>query len=181
MCFFKDIEEYDSDPYASALKLKVMLEENNIINEKQNTAPVLGFSASVPYDTDNKKMEDWTLGLSLDFSPLFSSLTGHNLKRAEIGLESARTVYEAYLEQKQFLKAQYDSIFSDYEKQINKTYALIEKYELQANDKAQQLEQGIITKLDYESEKIRLDNCRLTYESLILNVWLYEVLREFAL
>ncbi|MBO4639968.1 MAG: TolC family protein [Treponema sp.] len=181
LCFFKDIAEYDSDPYAAALKLKVMLEENNIINEKQNTAPVLGFSASVPYDTDNKKMEDWTLGLSLDFSPLFSSLTGHNLKRAEIGLESARTVYEAYLEQKQFLKAQYDSIFSDYEKQINKTYALIEKYELQVNDKAQQLEQGIITKLDYESEKIRLDNCRLTYESLILNVWLYEVLREFAL
>ncbi len=181
LCFFKDIAEYDSDPYAVSLKLKVLLEENNITNEKQNNAPVLGFSASVPYDTDNKKIEDWTLGLSLDFSPLFSSLTGHNLKRAEIGLESARAVYEAYLEQKQCLKSQYDSILTDYEKQINKTNELIEKYQLQVNDKAQQLEQGIITKLDYESEKIRLENCRLTFESLLLNVWLYKVLCEFTL
>lgn len=179
--FYKAIAEYDSDPYAAALKLKIMLEENNIINEKQNNAPVLGFSAIVPYDTDNKKIGDWTLGLSIDFSPLFSSLTGHNLKRAEIGLQSARAVYEAYLEQKQFLKSQYDSILTDYEKQINKTNELIEKYQLQVNDKAQQLEQGIITKLDYESEKIRLENCRLTFESLLLNVWLYKVLREFAL
>ena len=179
--FYKDISEYDSDPYAAALKLKAMLEENNIINEKQNNAPVLGLSASVPYDTDNKKMGDWTLGLSLDFSPLFSSLAGSNLKRVEIGMESARAVYEAYIEQKQFLIAQYDLILIDYEKQINKTNELIEKYELQVNDKAQQLEQGIITKLDYESEKIRLDNCRLTYESLQLNVWLYKVLREFSL
>ncbi len=179
--FYKAIAEYDSDPYAAALKLKIMLEENNIINEKQNNAPVLGISASVPYNTDNKKLGDWTLGISIDFSPLFSSLTGHNLKRAEIGLQSARAVYEAYLEQKQFLKSQYDSILTDYEKQINKTNELIEKYQLQVNDKAQQLEQGIITRLDYESEKIRLENCRLTFESLLLNVWLYKVLRELTL
>lgn len=179
--FYKAIAEYDSDPYAAALKLKVMLEENNIINEKQNNAPVLGFSASVPYDTDNDKIGDWTLGLSIDFSPLFSSLTGRNLERAEIGLQSARAVYEAYLEQKQFLKTQYDAILTVYEKQIIKTNELIEKYQLQVSDKAQQLEQGIITRLDYESEKIRLENCRLTFESLLLNVWLYKVLREFTL
>lgn len=179
--FYKDIAEYDSDPYTAALKLKIMLEENNIINEKQNGAPVLGISASVPYNTDNKKLGDWTLGISIDFSPLFSSLIGCNLKRAEIGLQSARAIYEAYLEQKCFLREQYNSILSDYEKQINETNELIEKYKLQVNDKAQQLEQGIITKLDYESEKIRLDNCRLTFESLLLNVWLYKVLREFTL
>ena len=177
---FKLVAEYDKDPYSISLELKIKLAENNIINSKQNGAPVLCFSAAVPVDIENKKADDWTFGVSLDFSPLFSSFIAHNQKRAELELQKARIAYSTYLAQKEFIKEQYGNVIAAYEQQLKELYDLIAKSEVQLHEISQQLKKGAITQLDYENEKVRLDNYKLTYDNLRLYKWLYEVLREFT-
>ena len=95
-------------------------------------------------------------------------------------MQKARIAYSAYLAQKEFIKEQYGNVITAYEQQLKELSDLIAKCEVQLHAISQQLEKGTITQLDYENEKLRLDNYKLTYDNLRLYKWLYEVLREFT-
>lgn len=173
---FKEKTGYDKDPTELSLELKIKLAENNIILTKQNGAPQICLSASVPYNKENEKFNNFSFGISLDFSPLFSSLAEQNDKLAKLELQKAKDSYNSYIIQKQFQKERYALVFSKYEEQIKDIKTLISKYEIQLQDTLEQFSQGAITQLEYENEKIRLENCYITYNNLCLELWFYKII-----
>lgn len=179
--FFQEEGEYYKDPYYNSLELKIKLAENDIVNLKQTGAPVLSLSAAVPIDIEKREPGDWTFGISVDFSHLFSAVSAYNERRAKIELQKSKNAFSSYLIQKEFLKEQYENIITSYGQQLEKLSVLISKYEVQLQEFIQQLKKGAITQFDFENEKLRLENYKLTYENLRLSKWLYEIMRWFVL
>ncbi len=168
------------DPFEASLQLSIQIIENNIISSKQKGAPALCVSAVVPFDIDNKKPGEWTLNLSLDVSPFFSSIAEHNIAKEQLDLQSSRNTYYSYVTKKNFLKKQYELFVHNYDIKIETLATLISNYEKELNDTLIQFEKGAVSQIDYETKRVYLENYHLTYESLIYYSLLYKILIFFV-
>ncbi len=177
------------DPLEESYKLKIELLKTNHTLEKQASAPTLSLSVQPSWSFDPKKQDEWkeawkdassssswsaTIGVNL--SPLFSASISKNEQQYELSYQATENSLNAYITQKEFVLQQYKTILDNYKIQLEEISKLYNTGNLELKDLESQLSAGAISELDFDSVKVRVENCRLNMELIELYVWLYEVL-----
>lgn len=191
----KEMDELSSlfsDPLNEQYILQIeMLKNENILN-KQNNAPTLNISIVPQWNLETQKKEEWkdawdlkgpsnwTTALSLDFSPLISSSIKNTSKQNDIEIDNILVSYEAYKNQKEFVKGQYEKLIQSFEKQREEVITLYDKAVLEERDLNLQVQKGAISSLDYESNVCQLNNCKLSKDCVEIYIWLYKILLELV-
>lgn len=184
---FVDVE---NDPLKAIYELKIDMLKTSRILEKQSSAPTLNLSIepnwSLPvvkkadwkdaWSSDDKVSPTWTASVSVNLSPLLSAAVKHNKKQYEINYEIAQKSYEGYLQQKTFVKTQYQALYDNYLKQNESVTKLLESGLVELKDYKELYFSGAISKLDYDSVKTRVENCKLNKDCIALQEKLYEFL-----
>lgn len=178
-----------SDPLEKSYRLKIEILETNRTLEKQSSAPTLSFSIQPTWSFELKKQNEWkdawkdldspsswTAMISVDLSPLLSASVNKKKKQYELNYETAENIYNAYITQKSFLLEQYKSILDEYKAQLKEITNLYNTECLELQDLETQYIIGAISKLDFDSVKVRVENCGLNVEIIEFYVWLYEFL-----
>ena len=195
---FEDNEKYlstsffddeDTDPLEETYKLKLEILKSSRVTEKQAGAPVLNLSLQPEFDLKATKKEDWqkawddmdspgkwTFGIGLDLSSMISGLASQNKKKYQIEYKTALESYNLYLEGRKFILQQYEGLLQQYLNQQERINFLYDSGLKELSDYKIQFEKGEISKFDYESARVRVENCRLKKESINSYVWLYELL-----
>ena len=78
-------------------------------------------------------------------------------------------------------KKQYKKLFELYTKQLEEIKKIYENQQIELLDVQEQYELGVISKLDYDSLRIRIENCNLNLQINELYVCLYELLQKIGL
>ncbi len=179
-----------SDPLEESYKLKMELLKTNHALEKQSSAPALSLSVQPSWPFDPKKQEDWndscspsswsaTIGINL--SPLLSASVGIKEQQYELNCQAAENSFNAYIIQKKFVLQQYKTILDNYKAQFEEISNLYKAGSAELKDLESQFSAGGVSELDFDSVKVRVENCRLNMEIIELYVWLYEVLCKINL
>lgn len=181
--FIYDTIENMKDPCEENYLLKLEMLDTKKIAQRQSSAPTVDFTVTPIWqqNRENEKKFDYTnysVGVGVDFSPLISSLSKNSAKQFSIEYETAEKSYQAYLNQRKFVKQQYSSLLSSYKEQAEMIGDLLEEGEKELIDMKKQFDAGAVSSLDYYSVEIRIKNARLTKQIVELNCWLYEVLLE---
>lgn len=193
---FEENENYESaffmgdegkDPLEETYKLKLEILKTSRISEKQANAPVLNLSLQPELNLNATKKEEWqkawndmdspskwTLGIGLDLSPMFSGLAYQNKKKYQIEYKAAIDSYNLYLEKRNFVLQQYKDLLEQYINQQKRIDFLYDSGLKEFADYKMQFEREEISKLDFESSRVRVENLRLKKENIHLLVWLYE-------
>lgn len=177
------------DPIEESYKLKIKLLESNRIYEKQNTAPVATLSVTPAWNLNTTTKENWktawedfhspdswSVSVGINLSPMILGTAKQNKKKYKLNYKDAQDAYENYLQQREFSKKQYEKILNHYREQNEIVSNLYMSGFEELKDYAEQYEKNLISKLDFDSVKVRIENCKLNKENIELNVWLYEVL-----
>lgn len=177
------------DPLEESYKLKIELLKTNHILEKQSSAPTLSLSVQPSWSLDPKKQEEWkeawkdlsspsswsaTIGVNL--SPLLSALVGKKEHQFKINYQATENSFKAYITQKTFVLQQYKTILDNYKKQFEDILKLYDTGSAELKDLESQFSAGAISELDFDSVKVRVENCGINMEIIEMYVWLYEVL-----
>lgn len=183
-----------SDPLEKSYQLKIQLLKTNRTLEKQSSAPTLSLSVQPAWSFESKKQDEWkdawkdldspsswTATLGVNLSPLLSASVNKNKKQYELEYEAAENTFNAYITQKNFVLEQYKSILDEYKIQLEEITNLYNAGNSELQDLETQFTAGAISKLDYDSVKVRVENCRLNMEIIELYVWMYEVLSNINL
>ena len=182
------IADNEKDPLEETYKLKLEILKNSRITEKQASAPVLKLSLQPELDLNATTKDEWkeawknmdsparwTVGIGLDLSSMLSGIASQNKKKYQIEYSMALEAYHLYLEQRNFVLQQYKDLLRQYRNQQERIDFLYESACKELADYKLQFEKGEISKLDYESARVRVENCRLKKDSINSFVWLYEV------
>ena len=179
------------DPLEESYKLKIELLKTNHTLEKQASAPTLSLSVQPSWSFDPKKQDEWkdawkdasspsswsaTIGVNL--SPLFSASISKKEQQYELSYQAEENALNAYITQKTFVLQQYKTILDNYKTQFVEISKLYNAGNSELKDLKSQFSAGAISELDFDSVKVRVENCRLNMEIIELYVWLYEVLCE---
>ena len=179
------------DPLEESYKLKIELLKTNHTLEKQASAPTLSLSVQPSWSFDPKKQDEWkdawkdasspsswsaTIGVNL--SPLFSASISKKEQQYELSYQAEENALNAYITQKTFVLQQYKTILDNYKTQFVEISKLYNVGNSELKDLESQFSAGAISELDFDSVKVRVENCRLNMEIIELYVWLYEVLCE---
>ena len=177
------------DPLEESYKLKIELLKTNHTLEKQFSAPTLSISVQPLWSLDPKKQEEWkeawkdanspsswsaTIGVNL--SPLLSVAVSKKEQQYELNYQAAENSLNAYITQKTFVLQQYKTILENYKTQLEEISNLYNAGRAELKDIESLFTAGSISELDFDSVKVRVENCRLNMEIIELYVWLYEVL-----
>lgn len=156
------------DPVENTLLCKLKILQANEVLEKQNNAPQLSLTAT----TQN------VYSASVDFSPLLESTGKQASKQRKLTYQNAQNNYNAYLEQKNFVNEQYQSIITAYKQQLESIEKLNTSGSQLRQDMKKQYESGAISKIDYNSFEYQYINNALSMDCIKLNIWLYTLLLE---
>ena len=180
------------DPCAEALLLKIDMLKTSAALSRQNSAPVLGLSLEPCWSLETVKAGDWksawsgdtttewTAGISLNLTPLISSLASKTDDEEHIEMQSAQDAYDSYMKQKSYVNKQYASLVAAFEKQQKKAEELCKETDQLLADSKQQLDSGAISRLDYDSIQFRKMSCYASLECITLYIWLYTWLGEMT-
>lgn len=179
----------NEDPLEKTYKLKSEILKSQRIADRQSSAAILNLSvqpvwnlATEKKDAWNKAWKDfdkpakWNVTIGLNLTPVISEISKQNEKRYQIEYDATVQAYALYLQQKEFVKQQYETILKQYQQQLNNISILLEAALNELNDYKTQLEDQVISKLDFDSEKVRVENLILSKESIRLYVWMYNLL-----
>ena len=177
------------DPLIRIYELKIQMLDSNRILEKQSSAPILNISINPEWNLDTVKQEDWktvwkekkepnnwTFSVGVNFSPMFNSFAKKDYKKFQLEYDDAQLAYNAYLRQKEFIKKQYSILLEKYMKQNENISILYNSGLMELKDYEYQYKTGAVSKLDYDSVRIRVANCALSKANIELYVWLYSIL-----
>ncbi len=183
------IIDSEKDPLEQSYRIKLEILKSSRVIEKQSTAPMLSVSVQ-PGLVLNTTMKDdwqdawenmdspanWTVGIGIDFSAMLSGMANQNKKKYQINYNEAKESYNLYLQQRKFVEQQYEALLQQYIQQKEIVDSLYESGLQELKDYELQFERGEISKIDYESAYVRVENCRLKREQIFLYVCLYEAL-----
>lgn len=186
--------DFDFDPCEKSLLAKIEFEQVALVTSRQDSAPVLEMSMQPSWNFEQKKVaewmdaweslnspKNWTIGLTVNLSPMFNAGFSKKNQKQKLILESAQDAYNSYIKQKAFVKSQYKNFISEYEKHYETVSKLIIDGKNQIRDMQIEFEKGLIAQLDFESKDIQIQNMILTSESLQLSICLYQLLLHLCL
>lgn len=161
----------------------------NRVYEKQNSAPYLNISFTPTWSLNNTKTEqwlepwesaetfsNWQMSFSIDFSPLFSSVSRKNSQRYSLNYEKTLDEFNSYIEQKKIILQEYLTLLNFYEQQKEELTRLIQKGIVELDDYKKIFEEGKISRIDYLSAEIRIKNQKLSRNMIDLYIYLYKFL-----
>ncbi|MCR4734828.1 MAG: TolC family protein [Treponema sp.] len=185
------IIDIDTDPLELSYKLKLEIIKNARILEKQNFAPNISVSIEPDWSLEIKKQSEWqktlknmgapdswNTSIGINISPLLSGLARQNNKKFRLDYEEAENAYNSYLEQKSFLKQKYKALSNYYLKQKAMVSELYDSGQKELDDYSYQYKMNVISKLDFDSIRVRVENCRLTKENIDLYFIMYDFLEK---
>ena len=190
----KDATDGISKPEEKNFQLQLEMLKNKMIINKQTFAPEISVSVKPSWSLGIKKKDEWkdawtgitepsnwsaTVGINL--SPFISASRMQNKKQYELDYKSIMKSYEAYLLKKTFIKKQYKNLTEQYKKQLEEITKISESQKKELLDVKKQYESGDVSKIDYDSVKIRTDNCNLNFQINELYLWLYDFLQKTEL
>lgn len=178
-----------TDPLERIYLLKTQMLKTNRILEKQSSAPVLKVTVIPIWNYDTVKQEEWktiletkeqpenwTVSLGINLSPMIMALAKKDNEKYQLEIQFAQEAYSSYLNQKNFVKQQYELLLLNYLQQketISNLYDLgiqeLIEYEYQFNI-------GNINKLDFDSVCLKVKNCGHSKSCIELYILLYEML-----
>lgn len=180
-----------SDPLEQMYRLKQDILKTERILEKQNCAPSLSFSIQPNWNLKSTKVDDWksawkdvddpslNFSVGLNLSPLIAGIAKQNKENYQLDYANVEKEYQSYLTQKEFVKEQYEGLleyYSEHYKTILKLYELgcqgFQDYQSQYNAM-------MVSKLDFETVKVRVENYRLSKECIELYINMYKMLLEY--
>ena len=178
-----------SDPLEKSYQLKIEILKTNHILEKQNSAPIVSLSVQPTWTFEHKKQDEWkdawkdldspsnwSATVSLNLSPLLTAMVKQNKKQYQLDYQAIENIYNAYVTQRNFVLQQYQTILDHYKEQLKQVTNLYNEGITEVTDLETQYNAGVISKLDYDSAKIQVDNCKLSKGIVEMYVWLYEIL-----
>lgn len=182
--------EHISDPMELIYQLKLQMLDTKNILQKQNSAPTLSLSVQPSWSLESVITNDWqdawknganpswTVTVNMDFSPFLRSTISKDKKHYDINYQQTENSYKNYLIQKKFVNEQYEILYKNYSDQLE----IIEKLLVEGKDELKDYEKlyiaGAISKLDFDSVKIKVENCELSKNCVEMYRWLYGVLLE---
>ncbi len=183
-----------ADPMEKIYQLKLQMLKTNRILEKQKSAPTLSLSLQPAWSFEKTKADNWqaawknaweagenptwTASLGLNLSPLLSSTVSQSKKQYEISYAQAEKSYENYLLQKHYVQEQYQTLVLNYSQQLENVANLYEEGKRELEDYKTQYEAGAISRLDFDSVKLRVENCGLSKNCVEIYKWLYTILKK---
>ena len=181
-------ETLSSDPIDSIYQLKLQMLKTSRVLQKQNSAPTLTLTLQPSWTLETVKNTEWknawnngenpswSATISINLSPLLNAAVSRNEEKYEISYEKAEKSYDNYLRQKQYVQEQYQSLIQNYSMQLENVTKLYEEGKAELEDYGIQYEAGAISRLDFDSVKIRVENCELSKNCVEIYKWLYGVL-----
>lgn len=173
------------DPLEKTYKLKIELLKTEHILEKQSAAPTVSLSVQPSWSFVTKKQNDWkglnspsswSANIGINLSPLISTTVNQSNKQYELNYETAENSYNAYLKQKKFVLQQYQTILEQYSFQLQEILNLYNTEKSELKDLESQFQNGAISKFDFDSVNVRVENYRLNMQITQLYVWMYKIL-----
>jgi outer membrane protein TolC len=182
------------DPCARELLLKIDILKTAAVLAKQSAAPVIALSLEPVWTLETEKASNWqsawkydsdsvctwTAGVSLNMTPLISSLVSRTGESEEIEMRTAQDVYRAYLEQKEAVREQYEQLRESFEEQLSGAEKLCTDADSLGGDMKQQLDTGAVCQLDYDAVHVQVKIRHASLECIRLYVWLYSWLGKMA-
>lgn len=193
--FENSIREYleeDFDPLERIYEIKNVILDIERIQQKQSTAPLLNVSVQPEWNLnavrssewkeawnrENKVSPVWVTSVSVDFSAFLNSIIKKDKKQYELNFENSEKLYNSYLKEKDFIREQYNSLYKRYCEQEYIIMNLVIQSTKELEDYEKEYSAGAISKLDFESSKIKIENFQLNLECIKVNKWLYKNLLE---
>jgi outer membrane protein TolC len=179
-----------ADPMEKIYQLKLQMLKTNRILEKQKSAPTLSLSLQPAWSFEKTKADDWksawkngetpswSASVGINFSPFLNAAVSKNQEQYEISYAQAEKSYENYLLQKHYVQEQYQTLVLNYSQQLENVANLYEEGRRELEDYKTQYEAGAISRLDFDSVKIRVENCDLSKNCVEIYKWLYTLLGE---
>lgn len=177
------------DPLEANYQLKLEMLKNKIVIDKQTSAPELSILVQPSWSMGIKKENEWkeawkemnvpsnwsaTVGINL--TPLFSATNKQNKKKYELDFDTLEKSFNSYKFQKKYLQEQYKQLYEQYQNQKKEITKLYNEEQIEFLDLKKQYEIGVISRIDYETIKVRMKNCYLNLQITELYVWLYDFL-----
>lgn len=177
------------DPLQKIYNLKIQMIQSSRVLEKQSTAPVLVVSVKPSWNLKTTTQNEWitawdknmdpsntVMSLGIDFTPMFNGLFKQKGKKYKLEKNQTEESYKAYMMQKDIIKSQYEIILANYTRQKEIITSLYESGLNELKDYEKQFKAGAISKLDYDSVRIRVQNCGYSKDNVDLYVKLYAFL-----
>ena len=187
--FINELCDGDYDPCEKALSVKIEVLTAAVTDRYQASAPVMKFSIHPTWNLDvkttyewldawkneseNRTPLNWTVGLEVDFTPLFSALSNRTVKKSVIELEQAYKNLKRYKNQKIFVHRQYEKMYAFCKEQCTEAESIYQDSKNQFNELSLQIESGNITSQEFENSEKQMKNNYLTFTSLEAVLWLY--------
>lgn len=167
----------NKDFIQESYEIKLELYKNNVILQKQNAAPVLNFSSKTSWlqDINNSSVTSFSIGIN--FAPLINGLTSEYLEKQNLEEKNILQLYNSYIKQKEYLAKQYNSILNFYNSQLALSEKSWEENNKSFLDAKKQLENGAISKIEFEARNLEYKNAKLNTSILQKYCLLYEVLK----
>lgn len=188
--FINNYFDDNSDPMDNIYQLKIQMMETNQVLKKQNLAPMLTLTLQPSWSLETVRKNDWieawkkgetpswTTTLSVDLSSYFKASVSQEKKHYEINYEQLVKSYNNYLLQKEFIQEQYKILLQQYSLQLQFIEKLCDEGKIELKDHELLYNKGEISKIDYDSTKIKIDNFELSRDCIKIYKWLYEILVE---
>ena len=179
-----------ADPMEKIYQLKLQMLKTNRILEKQKSAPTLSLSLQPAWFFEKTKASDWhsawkngetpswSASVGINLSPFLNAAVSKNQEQYEISYAQAEKSYENYLLQKHYVQEQYQTLVLNYSQQLENVANLYEEGKRELEDYKTQYEAGAISRLDFDSVKIRVENCGLSKNCVEIYKWMYTILCE---
>ena len=161
----------------------------NRILDKQTSAPIISISIQPSWTMEQRKKSEitniWkelrspsncsaTIGINL--SPFISATLKQNKEQYKLNYKSILNSYTSYKIQKKAIQEQYKNLFEQHKKLLEENKRLYNEGTIELRDMKLQYNAGSISLIDYDSMRIRIENCNLNMQICELYVWLYELL-----
>lgn len=177
------------DPLGKVYNLNIQMIKTANVSEKQTSAPILNFSVKPEWILDSTTQgewksawkdistpSNWTFSLGIDFTPLFMASANQNDKKYQLKYKDAMESYNSFLKQKEFVKYQYEKMLLEYMERKEIISELINLGIQELNDCKIQYEAELISKLDYDSVRVKVENYGYSKSSIELYILLYNIL-----
>ncbi len=145
--------------------------ENQLVLEKQSTAPIVEFSYT-------RASSAWQIGVALDISSWLKESTGKTGLQLQNKMKGAEQAMENHVKEQIVTRGQYAAVLELYQKQYGMLAQLLEEADLQLIDTRQLYLSGEISEIEFISLQAEVENLHVTAENTRLMIWLYDFFLE---
>ena len=176
------------DPLDEIYKLQIVSLQNSRVLEKQSTAPLFNVSVKSNWQLEPAKQNEWSsawenfsnisgwsINMGVNFSPMIEEFQKHNKSKYELEYDSLNDDYSSYLLQKSLNERQYNTLLSNSIYQYERVKSLYESGMRELFDYEFQYKNKAISKFEYDSVKVRVENTWYTISNLELYISLYKI------